>query len=172
MLIKLSYHWIFIISYYLYPWNLAESFIFFPTASIIPPPLLSSCSLDLSPSLPYFIFKINFKNCRRSVFLFSVIIQFSCSVMSDSLWPHGLQHARHPCPSPVPSLLRLLSIQSVMPSNHLNLCCPLLLVSSIFPSIRVFLMKVSSMNQVAKEWSLEFQLQHQSFQWMFRIDFL
>ena len=27
-------------------------------------------------------------------------VQFSCSVMSDSLWPHGLQHARHPCPSP------------------------------------------------------------------------
>ena len=36
------------------------------------------------------------------------------------------------------SLLRLLFIQSVMPSNHLNLCCPLLLVLSIFPSIRVF----------------------------------
>ena len=31
-----------------------------------------------------------------------VIAQFSCSVMSDSLWPHGLQHARVPCPSPTP----------------------------------------------------------------------
>ena len=29
-------------------------------------------------------------------------VQFSCSVMSDSLWPHGLQHARLPCPSPTP----------------------------------------------------------------------
>jgi len=36
------------------------------------------------------------------------------------------------------SLLRLLSIESVMPSNHLNLCHPLLLLPSVFPSIRVF----------------------------------
>ena len=35
-------------------------------------------------------------------------------------------------------LLKLMSIESVMPSNHLNLCCPLLLLPSIFPSIRVF----------------------------------
>ena len=34
--------------------------------------------------------------------LLSYISQFSCSVMSDSLWPHGLQHARLPCPSPAP----------------------------------------------------------------------
>ena len=31
-------------------------------------------------------------------------VQFSCSVMSDSLWPHGLQHARPPCPSPIPGV--------------------------------------------------------------------
>ena len=37
--------------------------------------------------------------------------QFSCSVMSDSLRPHGLQHARPPCPSPTPSLLKLMSIE-------------------------------------------------------------
>ena len=36
------------------------------------------------------------------------------------------------------SLLKLMSIESVMPSNHLILCCPLLLLPSIFPSIRVF----------------------------------
>ena len=36
------------------------------------------------------------------------------------------------------SLLQLMSIESVMPSNHLILCCPLLLLPSIFPSIRVF----------------------------------
>ena len=61
------------------------------------------------------------------------------SVMSDSLRPHGLQHARLPCPSPTPgSLLKLMSIESVMPSNHLILCHPLLLLPSIFPSIRVF----------------------------------
>ena len=58
--------------------------------------------------------------------------------MQESLQPHGLQHARPPCPSPAPILLKLMVIQSVMPSNHLILCRPLLLLPSIFPSIRVF----------------------------------
>ena len=58
--------------------------------------------------------------------------------MSDCLPPHGLQHNRPPCPSPtLRSLLKLMSIKSVMPSNNLILCHPLLL-SSFFPSIRVF----------------------------------
>ena len=59
------------------------------------------------------------------------------------------------------SLRKLMSIESVMPSNHLILCHPLLLLPSIFPSIRVF-SRVSSSHQVVKV--LEFQLQHQSFQ--------
>ena len=57
------------------------------------------------------------------------------------------------------SLLKLMSITLVMPSNHLILCCPLLLPPSIFPSIKVF---SNESVQVAKV--LEFQLQHQSFQ--------
>ena len=61
------------------------------------------------------------------------------------------------------SLLKLMTIESVMPSNHLILCCPLLLLPSIFPSIRVFSNELAFSNQVAKV--LEFQLQHQSFQW-------
>jgi len=64
-------------------------------------------------------------------------VQFSHSVVSSSLRPHGLQHARPPCPSPTPGVYSLMSIELVMPSNHLTLCHPLLL-SSIFPSIRVF----------------------------------
>ena len=60
------------------------------------------------------------------------------------------------------SLLKLMSIESVMPSNHLILCLPLLLLPSIFPSIRFFSRVISS-NQVAK--ILQLQLQHQSFQW-------
>ena len=66
------------------------------------------------------------------------------------------------------SLLKLISIKSVMPSNHLILCHFLLLPLSIFPSIRFF--SNESSHQVAKV--LEFQLQHQSFQWIFRTDFL
>ena len=65
-------------------------------------------------------------------------------------------------------LLKLMSIESVMLSNHLILCPPLL-SPSIFPSIRVF-SRVSSSHQVAKV--LEFQLQHQSFQRTLRTYFL
>ena len=63
------------------------------------------------------------------------------------------------------SLLRLMSIEPVMPSNHLILCHPLLLLPSIFPSIRVFPMSwlFTSGGQ-----SIELQLQHQSFQWILR----
>ena len=123
------------------------------------------------------------------------VVQFSCSVLSDSLRPHGLQHARppvhhqlpeftqthvhrvgdaiqpsHSLPSPSPlafnlsqshptlcdpmdcsmpespsftisrSLLKLMSTELVMPSNHLTLCCPPLLLPSASPSIRVFQM--------------------------------
>ena len=63
------------------------------------------------------------------------------------------------------SLLKLTSIQLVILSNYFILRHPLLLLPSIFPSIRVF-----SNHQVAKV--LELQLQHQSFQWIFRVDFL
>ena len=67
------------------------------------------------------------------------MLLFSQSVVSDSLQHHGLQHTRLPCPSPSPrALLKLMSIESVMPSNHLILCHLLLLPPSIFPSIRVF----------------------------------
>ena len=66
--------------------------------------------------------------------------------------------------------LKLMSIESVMTSNHLILCCPLLLLPSFWPSIRVF----SSESVLRIRWAkvLEFQLQHQSFQWTFRTDFL
>ena len=62
-----------------------------------------------------------------------------------------------------------MSIESVMPSNHLILCRPLLLLPSIFPSIRVF-SNESALPIVAKV--VEFQLQHQSFQWTPRTDLL
>ena len=77
-------------------------------------------------------------------------VQFSHSVVSDSLWPRGLQHARPPRKS-----LRLMSIESVMPSNHLILCHPLLLLPSVFPSIRKW---VHSSHQVPKYWSFSFNI--------------
>ena len=65
------------------------------------------------------------------------VTQFSCSVMSKSLRPHGLQHTRLPITNSQ-TLLKLMFIELVMPSNHLILYGPLLLPPSIFPSIRVF----------------------------------
>ena len=76
-------------------------------------------------------------------------------VTSNSLWAQGLQHARLPFTISW-SLLKLMSTESVMPSNHLILCCPLLLLPSIFPSIRVFSMCWLFTNQVAQV--LELQL--------------
>ena len=67
------------------------------------------------------------------------------------------------------SLLKLMSIKSVMPSNHLTFCHPLLLLPSILPSIWVFSNDSSSL-QVAKV--LEFQLHDPFFQWIFRTDLL
>ena len=58
--------------------------------------------------------------------------------MANSFQLHGLQHARPPCPSPTPGVHSNSCLESVMPSNHLILCRPLLLSPSIFPSIRVF----------------------------------
>ena len=63
------------------------------------------------------------------------VSQFSHLVMLDSLRPHEVQHARPPCPSPT---LKLMSIESVMPSNHLIFSHLFLLPPSIMPSLRVF----------------------------------
>ena len=66
-----------------------------------------------------------------------------CCCSASKLWSnsfhlHGLQHAGLPCPSLSSRVLKLMSIESVMSSSHLILCRPLLLLPSIFPSIRVF----------------------------------
>ena len=74
---------------------------------------------------------------KFSTHLWFSSVQFRCSVVSNSLWSHESQHARHPCPSPTPRVYPNSCPESVMPSNHLILCCPLFLLPSIFPSIRV-----------------------------------
>ena len=95
-------------------------------------------------------------------------IQFGRSVMSDSLRPHGLQHARPPCPSPTPGTCSnscplsqwchpTISSSVALFSFHLQ-SCP---ASGSFPI-------VGSSHPVAKV----LELQHQSFQWVFGIDFL
>ena len=99
------------------------------------------------------------------------LVQFSRSVVSDSLWPHGLKHARPPCPSPAPRV-------------HLNSCplsqwCHPTISSSIvpfsshlqsFPASGSFQMSqffISGGQSVGS-----FSFKNQSFQWIFRTDFL
>ena len=158
-----------------------------------------------------------------------LLLSFIRQVITDSLWSHGLQHTRHPCPSPSPKVcpssgplhpwchrtisfcwpllflnkqsvleqksvsrtissvqllscvwifatlgttacqsslsitnsrntLKLTSIESVMPSNHLILCHPLLLLSSIFPSIRVFSNESTVRIRWPKCWNFNFSI--------------
>ena len=97
-------------------------------------------------------------------------VQFSHSVMPDPLWPHGLQHARFPVHHQLPELTQTHVHwvgDAIQPSHPLSSPSP--------PTFNLFqhqdLFKwVSSSHQVAK--ILEFQLQYQSFQWIFRTDFL
>ena len=78
-------------------------------------------------------------------------------VVSDCLQPHGLQHTRLPCPSLSPSLLKFMSIESVMPSNHLILFCHLLLLS-VFPSICVFSSELVVHIRLPKYWNFSFSI--------------
>ena len=74
--------------------------------------------------------------------------------MSDCLRPHGMQHARLPLSSTISqNLLKLMSIEPVMPSSHLILCRPLRLLRSIFPSIRTFSNESAFGIQWPKYWS-------------------
>ena len=81
-----------------------------------------------------------------------------CSVTSDSLWLHGPQHARLLCPPLSPSWLKFKSTESVMPSYHLILCCPILLLPSIFLSIRVFSNELARLIRWPNDWTFNFSI--------------
>ena len=84
-------------------------------------------------------------------------VQFSRSVVSDSLWPHKARQASLSITNSR-SLPKLMSIESMMPSNHLILCCPLLLLPSIFPNIRVFSNESALHIRWPKCWSFSFNM--------------
>ena len=91
--------------------------------------------------------------------MISKLIQFSLSVVSNSLQPHQSQHSRPPCPSPTPGVhSNSTSIESVMPSSHLILCRPLLLLPPIPPSIRVFSNESVLLMRWARYWSFSFSI--------------
>ena len=86
-------------------------------------------------------------------------VHFSCSVVSDSAvsWTAACQ-ASLSIITNSRSLLKLMSIESVMPSNHLVLCHPLLLLPSIFPSSRVFSNESVLCIRWPKYWSFSFSI--------------
>ena len=84
-------------------------------------------------------------------------VQFSRSVVSESLRPHESQHTRPPCPSPSPGVhSNSTSIELVMPSSHLILGRPLLLL--LPPSIRVFSNESTLHVRRPKYWSFSFSI--------------
>ena len=86
------------------------------------------------------------------------ISQFSHSVVSDSLRPHELQHEATLSITNSQSLLKLMPIELVMPSSHLILCRPLLLLPSVFPTIRVFSNESAPHIKWPKYWSFSFSI--------------
>ena len=79
--------------------------------------------------------------------------QFSSSVVSNSLWPHGLQHSRPPCPSPTPRVY-----SNPCPLSWWCLCHPLFLPPSVFPSIRVFSNESALRIRWPKYWRFSFSI--------------
>ena len=71
---------------------------------------------------------------------------------------HGLQHARLPCPSPLLELAQTHVHQVLMPSSHFILCHPLLLLPSIFPSIRLFSNELALCIRCPKDWHFSFAI--------------
>ena len=134
------------------------------------------------------LWKVKKNNCKRAMLLLSVkfsavtlknhlsvltSVQFSSVQSLSHVWLFATPWTAA-CQATLSitnsrNLLRLMSIESVMPSNHLILRHPLLLPPSVFPSIRVF----SNESVLGIRWpNIGVQLQHQSFQWIFRTDFL
>ena len=105
-----------------------------------------------------------------------MFLLFIHSVVSESLWPHGLQHTRLPCPSSTPGAY----LNSCPPSRWgyptISFSIyPLLLLSSIFPSIRVFSNESALCTRWPKYWSFSFSIiPSNEYSWLisFRIDWL
>ena len=85
-------------------------------------------------------------------------VQLRRSVVSDSATPWTAARQASLSITNSQSLLRLMSVELVMPSNHLILCRPLLLLPSIFPSIRVFSNESALRIRWQKYWSLSFSI--------------
>ena len=109
---------------------------FFSVSFMIKMILSLLLSLFPSPSLhPFFPLLLPFPPLISKRPLVSSV-QFSYLVMSDSLRPHGLQHTSLPCPSPTPGTCSNSCLESMMPSSHLILCCPLYVAAGAAKSLQ------------------------------------
>ena len=124
----------------------------------------NECTLVISPQIAlfYFLLKYSWFTMIWEFQVYSKVIQYlmllSCSVVSNSLRPPWTA-ARQASLSPSPGVgSKLMSIELVMLSNHLILCCPLLLLPSILPRIRVLSNELALRNRWPKYWSFNFNI--------------
>ena len=96
--------------------------------------------------------------CLNSKYYHISSVQFSHSIVFDSLRPHGLQHARPPCLSPTPGVYSNSGPSSQWCHPTISTCRPLLLLPSIFPSIRVFSSESVRRIRWPKYWSFSFNI--------------
>ena len=142
-------------------------FLTFSKLEIISVEMLLLCCFFLLPLSIWLL--IQWQDFSIIHAIWSSLVQFSCSAVSDSLWPHRLHHARLPCPSPTP--------RTCSNSCALSWWCHPTISSSVVPFSPCLNLSqhqglsqaVSSLHQVDQ--ILEFQPQYQSFQWTFRTDF-
>ena len=96
-----------------------------------------------------------------SCFVYCVFSQFSRLVVSDSLRSHGLQHARPPCPSPTPEIYsNSCPLSRWCHPTISSSCCPLLLLPSVFPSIKVFSNESALCISWPEYWSFSYSISH------------
>ena len=134
--------------------HLLISWLQSPSAVILEPKKIKFVTISIvSPSICHEVMGLDAK-----ILVFVGLHQFSCSVMSDSVRPHGWTAALQASLffTISQSLLKLMSIKSLMPSNHLILWHPLLLLPSIFPSIRFFFNESALHIRWPKYWSFGF----------------
>ena len=105
---------------------------------------------ELDCSLPGFSVHSRKVRCKS--------VQFSRSVVSDSLWPHESQHSRPPCPSPTPRVHPNSCASSRWCHPAISSSCPLLLLPPIPPSIRVFSSEATLRMRWPKYWSFSFSI--------------
>ena len=104
------------------------------------------------------MFWFAFESMFKWLFLLYQCSQFSHSVVSDSVTPWITARQASPSITNSRSLLKLRPIESVMPFSHLILCCPLLLLPPIPPSIRIFSNESTLHIWWPKYWSVSFSI--------------